>query len=46
MTRKDWEQLGLMSLEANQLDIARRAFMRTLEYKYLSLIAMFQVVVS
>ena len=42
MTSKDWEQLGLVALEANQLDIARKAFMRTRDYKYLNLISMFQ----
>ena len=42
MTTKDWEQLGLVALEANQLDIARKAFTRTRDYKYLNLITMFQ----
>ena len=44
VTTKDWEQLGVVSLEANQLDIARKAFTRTRDYKYLNLITMFQVV--
>ena len=42
VTTKDWEQLGFVALEASQLDIARKAFVRTRDYKYLNLIAMFQ----
>lgn len=42
VTTKDWEQLGLVALEANQFDIARKAFTRTRDYKYLNLITMFQ----
>jgi len=42
VTTKDWEVLALSALEAQKLDIARKAFIRTREFKYLNLISQFQ----
>lgn len=43
VTHKDWETLGLASLENFQLDIARKSFIHIKDYKYLNLIHNFQV---
>jgi intraflagellar transport protein 122 len=43
VTSKDWEILAMSALESQHLEIARKAFIRTREFKYLNLIAQFQV---
>ena len=43
VTTKDWHTLALSALEAHKLDVARKAFTRTRDFKYLNLIAQFQV---
>lgn len=41
VTTKDWEILALSALEEQRLEIARKAFIRTREFKYLNLISQF-----
>ena len=42
VTYKDWENLALVSLEGQQIEVARKAFARTREYRYLNLISQFE----
>ena len=43
VTYKDWELLAFSALEGYELEISRKAFVRTREIKYLNLIYQFQV---
>jgi intraflagellar transport protein 122 len=43
VTNRDWELFAFAALEGNQLDLARRAFIRIKEYKYLNLLSQCQV---
>jgi intraflagellar transport protein 122 len=43
VTNKDWESFAFAALDGNQLDLARRAFIRIKEYKYLYLLSQYQV---
>lgn len=38
VTHQDWELLGISSLENNQIEVARKSFVRTRNYKMLNLI--------
>ena len=44
VTSKDWELFAMSALESQQLNLARKAFIRTREFKYLNLISQFQVI--
>ena len=43
VTHKDWDLLGRTALETSQFEIARKSFIHTRDYKYLSLITQLQV---
>jgi intraflagellar transport protein 122 len=43
ITSKDWETLGFAALDVFQFDIARKAFIRTRDLKFLTLISFLQV---
>ena len=44
VTYRDWETLAFASLEGQQIEIARKAFVRVRDFKYLTLIAQFEVI--
>lgn len=44
VTHKDWESLGMTSLENYQTEIARKSFIRIRDYKMLNLIYQFLVI--
>lgn len=43
VTHKDWDLLGRAALEASQFDVARKSFVHTRDFKFLSLINQLQV---
>ncbi len=43
VTYRDWENLAFAALEGQQIEIARKAFVRVREFKYLNLISQFEV---
>ncbi len=46
ITHKDWELLGSTALEACNFEIARKSYIHTRDFKYLSLIHQLQVTIN
>jgi intraflagellar transport protein 122 len=43
VTNRDWEHLAISSLKGNNLEISRKSFVHTKNYKFLTLISFLQV---